>query len=244
MSRLRYLHALAPKAKPHRASRACTGLPFPARQRGVVLLISLILLVALTLGGIAMIRQISTGILVASNLSFKNSALVASDRGVEAARAWLATKSQAELEAGSLTDGYFAAWCNSMLDASGRPDADANGITDDCRPASGVPPQFVPANYNWTDANAKHVTPDDDNGNVTHYVVHRLCRIPGGLSSTNSDGVPQDCVTASAKSDVSSKGVASYGVTSLSTKIKPYYRITVRTRGPKDTIAYSQAIIH
>lgn len=217
-----------------------------SRQQGVVLLISLILLVALTLGGIAMIRQIGTGVLVASNLGFKNSALVASDRGVEAARAWLTTGAGGvDLTLGSLANGYFPAWCNSVLDASGRPDADTNGVVDDCRPSSGVPPQFVPTAYNWTDANSVRVTPTDDgNGNVIRYVIHRLCRIPGGLNSTNSDGVPQDCVTATASSDTGSKGAVSYGSASLSFTIKVYYRITVQTVGPKNTVAYSQAIIH
>ncbi len=59
------------------------------RQRGVVLLLALIMLVAMTLAGIVLYRQIGTGLIIARNLSFKRTATVAADRGIEAARTWL-----------------------------------------------------------------------------------------------------------------------------------------------------------
>ena len=76
-------------------------------QRGVVLLLALIMLVAMTLAGIVMYRQIGTGLIIARNLNFKRTAAVASDRGIETARTWLIGQTAAQLEQGSAANGYF-----------------------------------------------------------------------------------------------------------------------------------------
>ena len=77
-------------------------------QRGVVLFIALIVLVAMTLAGIGMMRSVDTNNLIAGNLAFKNAASSAGDAAIEAARAWLTTKTPGQLE----TDqgSYFANW--------------------------------------------------------------------------------------------------------------------------------------
>lgn len=59
--------------------------PFPPRQQGVVLIVALIMLVAMTLGGIAMMRSMDTSTLIAGNMSFRVGAVQASDGAVEAA---------------------------------------------------------------------------------------------------------------------------------------------------------------
>jgi Tfp pilus assembly protein PilX len=53
----------------------------PHNQRGVVLLIALIMLVAMTLAGIGMMRSVDTGTVIAGNLAFKQATLNASDMG-------------------------------------------------------------------------------------------------------------------------------------------------------------------
>ncbi len=89
--------------------------PMPARigatrsaQRGVVLFIALIVLVAMTMAGLAMMRAVDTNNLIAGNLAFKNAAVSAGDAAVEAARTWLTTKTPGQLEADQA--GYFANW--------------------------------------------------------------------------------------------------------------------------------------
>jgi Tfp pilus assembly protein PilX len=104
---------------------------FACRQQGVVLLISLILLISMTLAGLALFRQVGTGVLIARNLTFSNAALIATDIGAEAARNWLVT-SGANLQEASIANGYFPAWCNISVDAGGRPDANSDGVVDDC----------------------------------------------------------------------------------------------------------------
>ena len=61
-------------------------------QDGVVLFIALIVLVAMTLAGIAVMRSVDTNVLIAGNLAFRNAATSAGDAGIEAARNWLATQ--------------------------------------------------------------------------------------------------------------------------------------------------------
>jgi type IV pilus assembly protein PilX len=55
----------------------------PRRERGVVLMIALIVLVALTLAGLSMIRAVDTGSVIAGNLSFRQAAVAAVDYGLE-----------------------------------------------------------------------------------------------------------------------------------------------------------------
>lgn len=57
----------------------------PRSQRGVILLIALIMLVAMTLAGIGMMRSIDTGSLVAGNMAFQRSTMDASDAGTNVA---------------------------------------------------------------------------------------------------------------------------------------------------------------
>jgi len=210
--------------------------PQPAHQRGVVLMIALIMLVSMTLTGIILFRQIGTGVIIARNLTFKQSALSAADRGVEVARNWLVTGG-ANLQVANIAGAYYPAWCNTSVNASGDPDADNNGKVDDCK-ATPPPSEFNPSTYNWS--NSVLVTDDDGNGNAIRYVIHRLCRIPGSLNATNSDGVPQECVTLGAADAGGSKGSGG----SLSNTVQPYYRITTQATGPQNTVAYSQVILY
>lgn len=224
---------------------------FPHRQQGVILLISLILLVSMTLAGLALFRQVGTGVLIARNLTFSNAALIATDIGAEAARSWLVT-SGANLQEASIANGYFPAWCNTTVDAGGRPDANNDGVVDDCKPNAAAPPsEFTPLTYNWANSVLATTTDtdgdglgDDGNGNTVRYVIHRLCRIPGSLNFTNSDGVPQECVTVGASTSGGSKSASSYGVLSLKNTMQPYFRVTSQTTGPSNTVAYSQVILY
>lgn len=119
----------------------------PHRQQGVVLFIALIVLVAMTLAGIAMVRQMSTGMAVAGNLAFKQNATAAADLGIEAARTWWRGQTASALAVDSITPGYFSSW-----DAT-----------------------FDPATYNWDAANNASATISDGASNNVKYVIHRLC---------------------------------------------------------------------
>ncbi len=77
-------------------------------QRGVVLFIALIVLVAMTLAGIGMMRSVDTNNLIAGNLAFKNATASAGDAAGEVARAWVMSQTAGALQNDQA--GYFANW--------------------------------------------------------------------------------------------------------------------------------------
>ena len=80
---------------PYPFLNARTPRPFPpslglrGRQRGVSLFISLVTLVIITLAGIALLRSVDTGALVAGNLAFKDATMQATSVGMEEAATYL-----------------------------------------------------------------------------------------------------------------------------------------------------------
>jgi hypothetical protein len=92
--------------------------PRPASQRGISLIISLIVLVALTLAGIALMRSVDTGNVIAGNFAFRQTALQATDAGVEAAFAQLPSIIATSLES-PIANQYYPLM--QPLDANGIP---------------------------------------------------------------------------------------------------------------------------
>ncbi len=188
------------------------------KQSGVVLFIALIVLVVMTLAGIAMMRQVGTGVIIAGNLAFKSNATSVGDLGVEDARAWLVTQGSGTLSndgsaQAPAKNGYFSSWDTT----------------------------FNPTTYNWTSGtNSYQVTPDDGTGNEVRWVVHRLCQ-NANQDVTNS---AQKCVTLGSTGSGGSKGGGAYGVLPLSNTVQPYFRITVRVAGPRNTTSYIQTIMY
>lgn len=205
-------------------------------QRGVVLLLALIMLVAMTLAGIVLYRQIGTGLIIARNLSFKRTAAVAADMGIESGRTWLIGQSSSALEQGSAANGYFPGWCNTSLNASNVPDADNDGQPDDCGNTP-APSEFDPVTFNW--AGSVLATSNDGAGNEIRYVIHRLCETPGSINSSG-----QQCVVIGSAAAGSARTSATYGSQALSNTSQPYFRITSRVLGPTNTVVYTQSILY
>jgi len=133
-------------------------------QDGIVLLIALVVLVAMTLAGIAMIRQITSGVGISGNIGFRQNALTASDLGIESARAVLNTLSlvtPTTLESDNLP-GYYASLPATPIDFT------------------------LPATW----ANATTL-PIDSTGNTVSYIVHRMCSLPGARTLPNNQCVLQ-----------------------------------------------------
>ena len=83
-------------------TRPARGSALRAGQAGVVLMMALIVLVAMTLAGIALVRSVDTSNIIAGNLAFKQAATNSGDTGIEAAAAWLNANS------GALTNNALA----------------------------------------------------------------------------------------------------------------------------------------
>lgn len=219
-------------------------------QQGVVLLLALIMLVSLTLAGLALYRQIGTGLIIARNLTFKRTAIAAADLGIEAARAWVAPPAascddacKAAKAAALLTTQqvsgkffYYPAWCYG-------PAADtresAPSVPVNCS-ATLATADFDPLNYDWS--HAAIATASDGNGYEVRYVIHRLCALPGGMNIVDTPG--QRCASIGVAPPAQGQNVAGYGGTGLALINMPYYRITARVRDRLNTQAFTQAIIY
>ena len=192
-------------------------LAAPQRQRGVVLFMALIALVALTLAGLAMVRSVDTGNVIAGNMAFRQAAMQRADVGLEAAFLALPGIVTSSRDA-DIANQYYAL----------RQDVDATG---------------VPNAVTWSSVPCR----DNANASVTcsaqdyqvKYVIDRMCG-PQSAGSTTVTDVQQYCFVDIGSGKVGSKGAFQAVFTSASAV---YYRITVQVTGPRNTSAYVQAIV-
>lgn len=193
-----------------------SGLPM-RRQKGVVLMIALIMLVAMTLAGLALVRSVDTTNIIAGNLAFQQAATNSGDTGTEAAVAWLqANNSGTTLQTDILASGYAAARTDPAAGQSW--DAFWTNV-------------LVPAGQVVT------LPQDAVTGNTVAYTIQRLC-IQSGASSVPATGCA--VLQTTGTSAGSSKGA---GVIALQYSSQVYYRITSRIAGPRNSVSYIQSIV-
>jgi Tfp pilus assembly protein PilX len=184
------------------------------RQRGAVLFIALIVLVAMSLAGIALIRSVDTTNLIAGNLAFKQGATFGGDWGVEQARTWLQGQDSTLLYA-DISGRYYASM-QTGLDFTGN-DPSAT---------------HFPWDTNSFDAGA------DPAGNAVRYVIHRMCELAGNPGSVNC------VRTTAGGTGAGTKGGATYGGFALPSSSQIYYRITAKVTGPRNTVSYVQVMLN
>jgi type IV pilus assembly protein PilX len=198
----------------------------PAGQRGVVLFIALIVLVAMTLAGIAVMRSVGTNVLISGNIAFKQATSSVADYGVEKARDWiqkaLPTDLQNDGKPGTATAGYFSSW---QYD----PTAPTN-----------LAKNFDPFQFDWN-GSAMLVAPAPDPSTTVRYVVHRMCKLP----NASTDDVNQQCVTvATTSTSGSTQNVISGGQQPLTNSTQVYFRVTVKVTGPKNATSFIQTTLY
>lgn len=187
--------------------------PSAHAQRGVVLLISLIVLVAMTLAGVAMVRSMDTTLGIAGNMAFKQATVQGSDIGTTAAYTWLGANSAgATLQASNTTNGYFAT-----------------------RPAS-EPDWFNEAS--WGNAAKINNLAPDAAGNRVRYIIHRMCTTAGAYNA-----VGNECALYYPTSGASTGGSMAVGSTQFEGVPQLFYRVTTRVDGPRNTISIIQVSV-
>jgi Tfp pilus assembly protein PilX len=129
-----------------------------SQQSGVVLFIALIVLVAMSLAGVALVRSTDTSVLVAGNLAFRQGTVLASDGPINTARNWVMSNATGDtLYNDSAANGFIANWQDG----------------------------FNPKTYTWTHGSGSVKVGTDAGGNEGWYVIHRMCSgagNPTGLS--------------------------------------------------------------
>jgi Tfp pilus assembly protein PilX len=185
----------------------------PRRQQGLVLFIALIVLVAMSLAGVALMRSVDTGTVVAGNMAFKQSAINVADRGTQEAAAWITANSAgATLYNDNLSVGYF----------SSQPPAE--------------PDWFDIAN--WGDGVVLNGGTPDAAGNVVRYMIHRMC-----VTGNESYAGTNDCALYYPTSVATSGGSMAVGATQFIGNPQLYYRITTRVDGPRNTVSVIQTSV-
>jgi hypothetical protein len=196
-------------------------------QQGVVLFIALIALVALSLAGLAFMRSVDTGGMIAGNLAFSRAAVAYSDIGMEQARNQVIAL--------------------AALNTCGPPPSSSPCLNYD-QPTAATPfyysnwqPAWDYRTFSWTDANSGTIA-SPVSGYQIRFVVHRLCA-PGVTDVSNL------CVTDPQAPTIG--GGVSLGSVDYSNYVKaasagaaiapPYYRITIRVQGPRNSVVYTQA---
>lgn len=217
----------------------------PQRQGGVVLLIALIVLVAMTLAGIGMMRSIDTTTLIAGNVAFKQTTIQAGDRGISDSYNALLAVASNPLDKPVLTwnngsacpAGVTPSLCfggNINFPGYAASPINACEVTNLCPPGQPWWAQSV----NWNGAPSVTVT-DATGGTVAtiSYLIHRMCTT-AGLASNDPGNICQTYQEAGAAAP-GCKGVGCIQFTNVSV----FYRITSRSVGPRGTVAYSQSLV-
>ena len=185
-------------------------------QRGVVLFIALIVLVAMTLAAIALMRSVDTTNIIAGNLAFQQAAAHSGDAAVESAISWL--------------EG-----CNKGSALNG-PDS-SHGYTPDGNKPSRNPSagQTWDAFWNANAANSYFVG-QDAALNKSWYIIDRLCN---GVGASNLSA----CASSPLIGGDSGNDTKSNNPTPDAASLV-FYRITVRVEGKaRNTVSYLQAMV-
>lgn len=219
---------------------------FAHRQHGMSMLIALVSLMVIMLASVAMVRSVDTGTLIVGNLGFKQDATEASGIAAEQAMAWIESNIDGNLldydsndpvnwPVDKRTNGYYASSLDK-LDPTGSHTSAANKLPlidwdGNCQGADAA---------SYTTCSIRPFTGTPVNDNQVQWVITRLCDSVGATSSANFCSRPIVVGTSTA----SDRGSLEAGGRISGAVIGPYYRVIVRATGPRNTVSYTETILH
>jgi type IV pilus assembly protein PilX len=213
----------------------------PRRQRGVVLLIALIVMVAMSLAAISLIRSVDTTTSVIGNLAFRQASILPANYAVEDAAASLFSDAN---PSGNPRIPNFQV-VQPTLNYYPTHDPTAAGWDDQY----GIPgPLQTQASVAALDASGAR-SQQDNSKNTIRYVIERMCNpnappgaiplpdgSPGLGDPTNAPAVSTWCDMQAPKQ---SPGTTINDPSVVLLNAQVYYRVTVRVDGPPGTNAVS-----
>jgi type IV pilus assembly protein PilX len=204
----------------------------PARQRGIVLIMALIVLVALTLAALALTRSTYTSTAIAGNLSFQQAATHAADSGIEQAVAWLeANNGQVSTPSSSAcSSGSSVLACDQAAYGYKATKDDPSGSQSwDLYWQQTVSPG------KWAKSLAT-----DTNGYTVSYLIQRMCS-----AALDAQAIGNYCTVSPVASSSSCQGGSSCDaqMVNLGSTSQVYYRITVQVIGPHNAQSYVQSMV-
>jgi len=197
------------------------------RQRGVILFIALIVMVAMSLAAIALVRSVDTTSQVIGNLAFRQASILPANLAIEDAAQGLFADSGGPRIADIRNDTPLQNYYASHSQAAGWDDQ------------FGVPQPLQ------TKAAAQALArqlPQDNSGNTVTYVTERLCN-----PDVTSPPRPADNSTDITWCDlIAPKGGGCHTINeqcAFDVPPEAFYRVTVRVDGPQNTVSFVQAVL-
>ena len=204
--------------------------PRPARHGGASLFIAIIALVIMTIAGLALMRSVTTGNVIAGNMAFRASTVNATDLGVEAAAAYLNNTIRLAPDSNIPANCTVSASPNTLGDCR----YSARMLAED---GGGLPL------IDWEDANLQP-SEISSNGNRIRYVVERLCNpdsaVAVALGSVPFNEPAKYLCAIRPEDDGNSKQANANLPQSV---VEVMYRVTVRVVGPRNTVLTVQSIL-
>lgn len=201
-------------------------------QRGVVMIVALIVLVALTIASIGLLRSVDTSTTIAGNLGLKKDLYRVSNLGVQQAVARLALirVGGTELPPNDVAASSYYATSNQSVDDRGLPTTLVNAAL----------PSSPGATTGWPDELVIPVPTDSGKGVTTsggyvmRYVAERLCPNVGPLDDSTNQC--RKAAGAGARTiDGTQQGLPGVGTV--------YIRLSLRVDGPKNSTSYFQYML-
>ncbi len=184
-----------------------------SRQDGVVLLFSLIILVVLLAGGVAVMRSMNTSLFSAGNLAFKRDMVNQGEQAADTA----------------LTLFRTGALAVSGTDNASAPASNYSAVQLDTN-SSGIPLALL-TDAAYTPVASTRITRPADQITIL-YVIDRLCNAVGVASKSN-------CIYAPELTDVRGGDIS--GADRPPPANALVYRLSVRVDGPRQTQVFLQS---
>jgi len=196
-----------------------------AQQRGVVLFIALIVMVAMSLAAIALIRSVDTTSQVIANLAFRQASILPANQAIEDAASGLFADAGGprilDVRVDTPNQNYYQAHDVAWDNVLGVPDP----LTTKAK-AGALKRQF----------------PDASTGINVTYVTERMCN-----ANVASPPRPAGAETDLTWCDViAPKGSGCHTINepcAFDFPAQAYYRVTVRVDGPQNTVSFVQAVL-
>ena len=209
---------------PDSLSRRAHAPQLRARQSGTILIIALIVLVAMTLAGIATMRSVDTATITAGNIGLRQASVNAADQGIQAGVAWLIANLGPTLvndnhQLGAASKGYFSSV------------------------AANDPDWYE--TLNWSEAGQLNNGNPDAGGNVVFFVIHRLCPVANcDTSATCGSNPPNICASTLSTAALTGQGSDQTRPLDSHTQVPAtHYRVTAKAVGPRNSISIVQSLV-
>jgi hypothetical protein len=189
-----------------------------SRQRGVALIIALIVLVALSLASLALTRSVDTSTAVVGNVAFSEASIAPANLAVEEVVAVMFEQEPSPI-------------ANRNVDV---PAQNYYAVRQPGEDKRGIPDTLTTKSKAGTLARAL----DGGNGNEVRWVIERMCA-PGISADPSRDELLHYCDMMPPKPS----GTTTMELDKIELPQIPLYRLTVRVDGPRNTLSFVQVML-